>query len=67
MLVGAAIALSEEFHRSAPVRPELLYLAGALLVTPSGKAALELFRGRGTQPQVDVTPGQSSSPGSPSP
>lgn len=66
MLIGAAIALNEEF-RSAQVHPELLYLAGLLLVAPSGRAAVELFRGRGTPPQVDATPGQSSSVGSPLP
>jgi hypothetical protein len=61
MLVGAAIALNEEF-RSALVHPELLYLAGALLITPAGRAAaVELFRGRGTRPQDGATPESSAS------
>lgn len=65
MLVGAVIALSEEFQRSAPVRPELLTLAGLLLIGPAGGVAVkELFRGRGTRLPDGVTP--ESSPQSPS-
>jgi hypothetical protein len=61
ILVGAAIALNEEF-RSAQVHPELLYLAGALLITPAGRAAaVELFRGRGTRQQDSATPESSAS------
>lgn len=55
MLVGAAIALNEEFH-SATVHPELLYLAGLLLVTPAGVGAVQLSRGKATPKAEDDTP-----------
>jgi len=64
MLIGAVIALNEEFH-SVQVHPELLTLAGLLLVGPAGGVAVkELFRGRGTRLPDGVTP--ESSPQSPS-
>jgi hypothetical protein len=64
MLIGAAIALNEEFH-SAQVRPELLYLAGLLLVAPTTVAAVQLSRGKLTRLPEGTTP--ESSPSSPSP